>query len=204
MVTIIGRFLCYALARQRPGLPCVKGAVSEADWGIALPQHRYTHKLHRNFCRHRCWEYGWLSDHIPPEKRCGLHLFWCFYPHSVENRPTQWQALLLRNRSQRYIFPTPFVWKNGQGRTAENHTIGAVLPCHFFSQLFCQRNQLLIVLWLHDNPSVTAYAVPPPFTQGRLWCCAKLQTVQYTERCIEVRSLSVQQIVICRVTSLYI
>ena len=45
--------------------------------------------------------------------------------------------------------------------------------------------------------SVTAYAVPPPFTQGRLWCCAKLQTVQYTERCIEVRSLSVQQIVIC-------
>jgi len=31
MVTIIGRFLCYALARQRPGLPCVKGAVSEAD-----------------------------------------------------------------------------------------------------------------------------------------------------------------------------
>ena len=47
-------------------------------------------------------------------------------------------------------------------------------------------------------------AVPPPFTQGRLWCCAKLQTVQYTERCIEVRSLSVQQIVICRVTSLYI
>ena len=131
MVTIIGRFLCYALARQRPGLPCVKGAVSEADWGIALPQHRYTHKLHRNFCRHRCWEYGWLSDHIPPEKRCGLHLFWCFYPHSVENRPTQWQALLMRNRSQRYIFPTPFVWKNGQGRTAENHTIGAVLPWSF-------------------------------------------------------------------------
>ena len=75
---------------------------------------------------------------------------------------------------------------------------------HFFSQLFCQRNQLLIVLWLHDNPDLTAYAVPPPFTQGRLWCCAKLQTVQYTERCIEVRSLSVQQIVICRVTSLYI
>ncbi len=27
---------------------------------------------------------------------------------------------------------------------------------------------LLVVLWLHDNPSVTAYAVPPPFTQGRL------------------------------------
>ena len=31
MVTIIGRFLCYVLARQRPGLPCVKGAVSEVD-----------------------------------------------------------------------------------------------------------------------------------------------------------------------------
>ncbi len=25
MVMIIGRFLCYVLARQRPGLPCVKG-----------------------------------------------------------------------------------------------------------------------------------------------------------------------------------
>ena len=24
------------------------------------------------------------------------------------------------------------------------------------------------------NPSVTAYAVPPPFTQGRLWCGANL------------------------------
>ena len=31
MVTIIGRFNCYALARKRPRLPCAKGAVSEAD-----------------------------------------------------------------------------------------------------------------------------------------------------------------------------
>ena len=44
------------------------------------------------------------------------------------------------------------------------------------------------------NPSVTAYAVPPPFTQGRLWCCTKSQIAQDTERCIEVRSLSVRQI----------
>ena len=34
MVTIIGRFLCDVLAQQRPGLLCVKGAVSEADRGI--------------------------------------------------------------------------------------------------------------------------------------------------------------------------
>lgn len=52
--------------------------------------------------------------------------------------------------------------------------------CHFFSQLFRQRNQLLIVLRLHDNPSVTASAVPPPFTQGRLWYRAKTQIAQYT------------------------
>ena len=131
MVTIIGRSLCYALARQRPGFPCVKGAVSEADWGIFLPQHRYTHKLHRNFCRLHCWGYEWLSDHTPPEKRCGLHLFWHFYPHSVENHPVQWRVLLLRYRSLRYISPVPIVWKNGQGRAAENHTIGAVLPWSF-------------------------------------------------------------------------
>ena len=48
------------------------------------------------------------------------------------------------------------------------------------------------MLWLHDNPSVTAYAVPPPFTQGRLWCGAKSQLAQYTERCINVRFFSVQ------------
>ena len=48
------------------------------------------------------------------------------------------------------------------------------------------------MLWLHDNPSATAYAVPPPFTQGRLWCGAKSQLAQYTERCINVRFFSVQ------------
>ena len=35
--------------------------------------------------------------------------------------------------------------------------------------LFFQQNQLFGVLRLHDNPSVPGCAVPPPFTQGRLW-----------------------------------
>ena len=48
------------------------------------------------------------------------------------------------------------------------------------------------MLWLHDSPSATAYAVPPLFTQGRLWCGAKSQLAQYTERCINVRFFSVQ------------
>ena len=33
MVTIIGRFLCYALARQRPVLPCVKGGFGASQNG---------------------------------------------------------------------------------------------------------------------------------------------------------------------------
>ena len=48
------------------------------------------------------------------------------------------------------------------------------------------------MLWLHDNPSATAYAVQHPFTQGRLWCGAKSQLAQYTERCINMRFFSVQ------------
>ena len=39
---------------------------------------------------------------------------------------------------------------------------------------------------------------PPPFTQGRLWCGAKPHNTHYTERCIEVRPLSVRQIGIYR------
>ena len=55
----------------------------------------------------------------------------------------------------------------------------------FFPPLFCQGNQLLIAVWLQDNPSVTAGAVPPPFPQGRL--AAKGLIAQFTKRCIEVR-----------------
>ena len=34
-------------------------------------------------------------------------------------------------------------------------------------------------LALPDNPSVTADAVPPPFTQGRLWLDAKFEQTHF-------------------------
>ena len=58
-------------------------------------------------------------------------------------------------------------------------------PVISFRSCFAKGNQLLIALWLQDNPSVTAGAVPPPFPQGRL--AAKGLIAQFTERCIEVR-----------------
>ena len=51
----------------------------------------------------------------------------------------------------------------------------------------------------YDHRSVftlcTVAAAPwAPLCKGRRWCCTKSQIAQYTERCIEVRSLSVRQI----------
>ena len=43
------------------------------------------------------------------------------------------------------------------------------------------------MLRLHYNPSVAAYAVPPPFTQGRLWFGVSPHIKHYTEWFIEVR-----------------
>ena len=63
-----------------------------ADWGIVCRQHQYTRKHHESSHWPRCWGYEWLSDHTPPKKRYGLHLFWRFYPHSVENHPIRWSA----------------------------------------------------------------------------------------------------------------
>ncbi|MGN0785307.1 MAG: hypothetical protein ACI4MR_06520, partial [Candidatus Aphodomorpha sp.] len=53
----------------------------------------------------------------------------------------------------------------GKGAVSEGLPyLGAVLsPVISFCSCFAKGNQLLIVLWLQDNPSVTAGAVPPPF-----------------------------------------
>ena len=42
-----------------------------------------------------------------------------------------------------------------------------------FQRSSLSRDHLYLVDGFPNNPSATAYAVPPPFTQGRLWCGAK-------------------------------
>ena len=162
--TVVGS--CSQAAIFWGRLPCAKGAVSESDWGIVLPQYRYTRRPHGNFCWLRYWEYELPLCRILQQMQSVQHLSAHCRPHNAENRPVQLQicfrTVKVRNVSSKYLLP----WKTDWIGTQKIIPKMSFFFCHFFSQLLCQWNQLLIMLWLHYNPSVTASPCHLPLHKG--------------------------------------
>ena len=69
--------------------------------------------------------------------------------------------------------------KTGQGNCAGSHTINVVLPLSFPYAVALPMVLTTYYVLTARQSLRHGFAVPPPFTQGRLWCDAKLQIAQY-------------------------
>ena len=70
-------------------------------------------------------------------------------------------------------FPNTFVWKNEQDRSEEHHTTDAVLLLSFLFAVVLQKVLTADYALAALQSLRHGFAVPPPLTQGRLWCGAE-------------------------------
>ena len=91
------------------------------------------------------------------------------------------------------MFQALFAWKNESDRSVKSRTTGAALPlsCSFEASLPMEPAVCCVLIALQSLRH--GFAVPPPFTQGRLTCGETARITCNTERRIETSSFSVRQ-----------